>query len=453
MAAWLQKLPWEKLNQTVSIAPLITFRIGFGLLMFFSMLRFWWYGWITDLYVSPAFHFTYAGFEWVKPLGYVGMHVLFAVVAVAALFIAVGLFYRIACVTFFAGFVYIELIDAATYLNHYYFVSLMAFLLIWLPADRYYAVDVWLRPEKIRTEVPLLCIGILRFQMAVVYIFAGLAKINADWLLKALPLSIWLPAKSHLPVVGPLMYSSYTAFLFSWFGAAYDLFIVFFLLSGKTRSVAYLFVIIFHASTALLFPAIGMFPYIMMTCSLIFLSGSFHKKLLSFLPLYGHKRLLQGVAHPVYRYHYTKTMSVLLALYILAQALIPLRFLLYPGHLFWNEDGYRFSWRVMLMEKSGTAYFTVKSASNQASYEVNNREFLTTLQEKMMSTQPDLILQFAHFLSEEYEKRGLAAPAVTGEVYVSLNGRHSRLFIDPSVDLARESFSWKHYGWVLPYKQ
>ena len=91
--------------------------------------------------------------------------------------------------------------------------------------------------------------------MAVVYVFAGLAKLNADWLMDAQPMRIWLPAKTHLPVVGKYMYETWVAYLFSWFGAVYDLFIVFFLLNKKTRPVAYCFVVIFHVATAIFFPA------------------------------------------------------------------------------------------------------------------------------------------------------------------------------------------------------
>jgi hypothetical protein len=127
--------------------------------------------------------------------------------------------------------------------------------------------------------------------------------------------------------------------------------------------------------------------------------------------------------------------------------------LLYPGHLFWNEEGYRFSWRVMLMDKSGAAYFTVKDKVTHQSQEVNNAAFLTVLQEKMMSTQPDMILKYAHFLAKEYKKKGLVNPEVYGDIYISLNGQHSTLFIDSTIDLAAEPLSWKHYNWVLPYKK
>jgi hypothetical protein len=145
-------------------------------------------------------------------------------------------------------------------------------------------------------------------------------------------------------------------------------------------------------------------------------------------------------------------MRVILGVYFLLQLIIPLRFLAYPGHLFWYEEGYRFSWRVMLMEKSGNTFFYVKEPTTGKIYEVNNGEFLTPLQDKMMSTQPDLILRYAHYLATVYQQRGINHPAVYADCYVTLNGERSRPFIDTAVNLAAQPLSWKHYNWVLPYK-
>src|SRR5829696_1380779 len=146
-------------------------------------------------------------------------------------------------------------------------------------------------------------------------------------------MKIWLPAKSHLPVIGPLLYKEWVAYLFSWFGAVYDLFIVFFLINKKTRLTAYFFVVIFHVATAIFFPGIGMFPFVMIACTLIFFPGKDKAQLAPPQQVSAHRSWLPYA----------------IMLYALIQVIIPLRFLLYPGKLFWNEEGYRFSWRVMLM--------------------------------------------------------------------------------------------------------
>jgi hypothetical protein len=70
----------------------------------------------------------------------------------------------------------------------------------------------------------------------------------------------------------------------------------------------------------------------------------------------------------------------------------------------------------------------------------------------MMSTQPDLILRYAHYLAAEYSKRGISNPEVHAEVYVALNGNRSALLTDTTVDLAAQPLSWKHYTWIKPYK-
>ena len=448
-SSFLGRIPIEY-NRLVSIAPLVVFRIVFGLLMCFSLIRFWRRGWIESVYILPEFHFTYWGFDWVRPLGNPGMYILFAIIIISTLLIVLGLFYRIATVVFFLGFTYVELIDVTTYLNHYYFISLVAFLLIWTPANRFYSLDAYFRPSIKRARVPLWTIGIIRFQLAIVYFFAGLAKLNYDWLVLAEPMRTWLPAKSHLPVVGRYMYEAWAAYLFSWFGAIYDLSIAFFLLNRKTRPFAYIFVVVFHVATAIFFPGIGMFPYVMIASSLIFLSGDVHQRLLSFLTR-NPALFPPGDQQDGYRFYFPRFICTAGLIYIFLQITIPARFALYPGRLFWNEEGYRFSWRVMLMEKAGNAIFRVKDGNKI--YEVNNAQFLTPLQEKMMSTQPDLILKYAHRLAKEYRDKGLQSPEVYGEIYVTLNGAPSRLFIDSSVNLAQRQLNWRHYDWVLPYSR
>lgn len=439
---------FKNLQRPVSIAPLATFRILFGLMMLAGTIRFWANGWITQQYVAPKFYFTYMGFEWVHPLGNTGTHVVFGIILLSTVLITLGLFYRLAVIVFFVAFTYVELIDITNYLNHYYFISLVSFLLIWLPANCYCSLDVRIRPKLKRTQIPLWVIGIIRLQVGVVYFFAGLAKLNPDWMLHALPMKIWLPAKSHLPIVGGLMYKEWTAYLFSWFGAFYDLFIAFFLINRKTRAWAYVFVLGFHISTAIFFPGIGMFPYVMIVCSFAFFSSAYHQKLLN---LFSRKRVTERST--IYRYPalLQPVLPAVVGFYFLLQLITPLRFLAYPGHLFWYEEGYRFSWRVMLMEKSGNTFFTVKEPSTGKSYEVDNSQFLTPLQDKMMSTQPDMLLRYAHYLAGVYTKRGIKNPAVYAQCFVALNGERSRPYVDTTVNLAAQPLSWKHYTWVLPF--
>lgn len=446
-------------HSTTHIAPLAVFRVIFGGMMVASVMRFWLNGWIETQYILPKLFFPFYGFECIKPLGATGMYIVFALMAIAALFVMLGLFYRFSAIAFFLLFTYVELIDKSNYLNHYYFVSIVSLLLILVPANRYFSLDVLRKPSLLVTQIPCWMVDIFKLQLGIVYFYAGIAKINYDWLIRAMPLAIWLPAKSNLPLVGELLNYKFTAYLFSWFGAIYDILIPFFLFNKRTRNIAYIFVIVFHAATAIILPVIGMFPYIMILATLIFFSPEFHNKIINgFVQLFsfGKRNLLnprQDISFSFSQPLAGKFLISVLFLHFAVQILLPFRYLAYPGNLFWTEEGYRFSWRVMLMEKGGTAFFYVKDSATGKESEVDNSVYLTYQQQKMVSTQPDMILQFAHFIAADFEKKGYVQPQVRVESYVTLNGTGSRPFVNSSVDLASKKEGFVSKNWILPFEE
>lgn len=438
-------------TEQVSIAPLATFRVLFGLLMVIGAIRFMALGWIDEHYILPVFHFNYYGFEWVKPLPAFGMYAVHILMLCAALGVMLGAYYRLASIVLFITFTYTELIDLTYYLNHYYFVSLVCLLLIFLPAHRSFSWDVKRNPAMERTTVPAWCINIIKFQVTVVYVYAGLAKIRYDWLIEALPLKIWLPSKDNLWLIGGLFKLPVTAYLFSWIGMLYDTTIVLWLSWKKTRTLAFLSVVIFHVLTGLLFQ-IGVFPMVMIATVIIFFSDEWHLKYQQKWKKLWDKTVAIPVSSKAFQPKFPNIFILsILAIYMSFQLLFPWRFVLYPGNSLWTEQGYRFGWRVMLMEKSGYAAFYVKDSLTGREGEVINSDFLNVTQEKQMSMQPDMILQYAHFLHDHYEQQGVHNPQVRAEVYVTLNGRPSALFIDSTINLAAINDSWKHKDWILQY--
>ncbi|CAM4339901.1 HTTM domain-containing protein [Cytophagaceae bacterium 50C-KIRBA] len=436
----------QYVKKTTNAAPLAVFRICFGLMLFGSIIRFWNKGWIESLYIKPTYFFTFYGFEWVKPWGEY-TYALFFICALSAFMVAIGLFYRVAISSLFLSFSYIELMDKSTYLNHYYFISLICLLLVFLPAQVYFSVDSY-RHKQIRAQfIPQWNIDSIKLMMAILYFYAGLAKVNSDWLWHAQPLSIWLPARNDMPIIGFLFNYTWIPYLFSWFGCLYDLSIPFLLWNKKTRIWAYVAVIVFHVLTALLFP-IGMFPHIMMVAALIFFSAEFHQNVMNRMVAFF--RLPIEKQQPSSVYQAPRFLHWGFVLFFAFQIIFPFRYLIYPDELFWTEEGYRFSWRVMLMEKAGYAQFTVKGGQGQQAV-VNNNVHLSTLQEKMMSTQPDMILQYAHYLCDYYAKLGFSSPQVYVDSYVALNGRLGKPLINPQTDLAKEQDSFTHKTWILPF--
>ncbi|HEY0743412.1 MAG TPA: HTTM domain-containing protein [Chryseosolibacter sp.] len=431
-------------------STLAVFRIVLGALMFFGIARFWANGWIEELYVLPKHFFPFYGFEFVRPLGEF-TYVLFAVCAISSLLVALGLFYRVAIVLLFTSFTYIELIDKSTYLNHYYFISMVCLLMIFLPAHVRFSLDAWRDRTLAKALVPQWTVDAVKLLVCIVYVYAGLAKINSDWLLNAQPLRIWLPAKNDLPIVGPLFSKVWVAYVFSWMGCLYDLTIPFLLLNRSTRLFAYAGVIVFHVITAILFP-IGMFPYLMIGTALIFFSPAFHTSLLNSISKFFRFRTVS--LDPGSQYTFSSvgksfTLGVLVIFFSI-QLTTPWRHVLYPDEVFWTEEGYRFSWRVMLMEKAGYAEFTVKDRNGDY-VKVNNSDFLTPLQEKMMASQPDMMLQYAHILREYYKQQGFESPQVYVDSYVTVNGRLGKPLVDATTDLAQIEDTFAHKSWLLPF--
>ncbi|MFK7937489.1 MAG: HTTM domain-containing protein, partial [Saprospiraceae bacterium] len=318
-----------------------------------------------------------------------------------------------------------------------------------------------------RTHVHRYNIDVLKLLMCIVYCYAGLAKLNSDWLLNAQPLQIWLMGKYDIPIIGEFLQWRFFHYLFSWAGAAYDLLIWIFLLYAPTRVIAFVFVVIFHVLTAILFP-IGMFPYLMIFSATIFFSADFHKKILDKIggifkipPISFDNGLTPTKVGIGYHAKRDRTIQgirslkiPILTTFLLIQLLFPFRYLSFPGELFWTEEGYRFSWRVMLMEKAGYANFKVVDPDTGKRFYVTNGDFLTTFQEKQMSTQPDFILEYAHHLEGFYKKnKDLRDPEIYVESYVALNGRSSQPYVDPTVDLTKIERAWwhRHSTWLMPF--
>jgi vitamin K-dependent gamma-carboxylase len=466
----------RRLLEPVDIAWLAAFRILFGAALCVSMLRFLAYGWVDRLFVEPRFHFKYWGFAWVEPLSAGGMHALFAALSLLALSIAIGFAFRLSAIAFALGLVYVQLIDVSTYLNHYYLAALLAVLLAVSPAQRAWSVDAWILRQVARSKagnqpgiafmrVPRPAAArawlyLFRAQVGIVYFFAGMAKAQPDWLLHAQPLRIWLGANTHLPLIGPLFTLSATPLVLSWCGFLFDSTIVGFLLFRRTRPWAYAVVIVFHALTRVLFP-IGMFPVIMVLAALVFFDPDWPRALLGRAARWlgrSSRSLTESLpgsvgdrAPALEPPKLVPRLGLGLAVaYCCLQLVLPLRHLAYGGNVLWHEQGMRFSWRVMVRAKGGNTSFLVRKASTGHVWHVSPRAYLTGLQESEMSSQPDLILQLAHHIHDDFARRGLGPVEVRVDSRVALNGRRSTRLVDPTIDLVAVRDGLGRADWVLP---
>jgi vitamin K-dependent gamma-carboxylase len=427
----------------VDIAWLAYFRIAFGSLMTLEVWRYFQRGWVAQQFAAREFSFSYPGFHWVRPLPDPWISGLFLCLGLCAVSVALGLCYRLAIAIFWLGFSYLFLCDASRYLNHFYLIGLVSFLMMFLPAERACSLDVWLRVTARSSHVHAWMLWLLRSQIAIVYFYGGLAKLNGDWL-RGQPLGIWLGRAQLGEWLGWLR-EPWAAYLFSYGGLIFDLVIVPLLLWRRTRHLALALSVGFHVLNSQLFQ-IGIFPWFMLAATLLFLPPDWPKfvwsRRLEHLP-----PSMMGPLSAAQR-----RTAMLVGAYLVVQALLPLRHWLYPGPTNWTQQADRFSWRMKLSDTRGSVMFYAFDPATRLRWKVEPREALAPYQLEEMSTRPDMILEYAHFVADGFRRRGFPRIQVRAVARTSLNGRPPQLLVDPKIDLAAQRRTLFHASFIVPFQ-
>lgn len=449
------------LFEPVDISFLVFFRVVFGAILVWEVYRYFTRGWIGRYFVEPVVNFTYYGFSWVKPWPGRGMYIHFFVLGLAAACVMVGFLYRFAAPVLFVTFTYFFLLDQTRYMNHFYLVCLISFLMCFLPAERAFSVDALLR-RKIRSDtVPAWTLWLLRAQIGIPYFFGGIAKLNSDWIYGGEPMRIWLSPFKKIVGVGHLFGAEWVVYSFVIGGLLFDLLVVPLLLWRRTRPFAFAAAILFNLVNAVIFE-IGIFPWLMLGALFIFFPPDLVRRFARAFMSPGEEfddaaKPSQASAKPIAQGSSCPSLSTaqkvvvgLLAAYLMVQLVLPLRHFLYPGNVSWTEEGHNFAWHMKLRTKGGEAVFTVTDPRSGQAWTIKPANYLESHQVTKMSTKPDLLVLFAHHLAEEKRREGYDDVEVRARVMVSLNGREPQLLIDPNVDLAKQEVSLLPTPWIVP---
>ncbi|MBL8162217.1 MAG: HTTM domain-containing protein [Anaerolineae bacterium] len=429
------------LFEPVDIAPLVFFRVAFGAVMLWEVWRYFEHTRVERYYIEPTFFFPYFGFDWLHPLPGDGMIWLFYGLGLLSLAILLGIFYRVSMVMFWLGFTYVFLLDKAQYLNHFYLVSLISFLMIFIPAHRAASVDARWRPAIRASSAPTWSLWLLRGQMGIVYFYGGIAKINPDWL-AGQPLRKWLAERTDFPFIGQWFTEEWMVYLFSYGGLLFDLFIVPLILWRRTRIPALVLALFFHLSNARLFN-IGIFPWFAIAITLLYLPPHWFR--------WWGRTSSDATQSPAYTSH-RRWILAGIAFYGAVQVLLPLRHWLYPGDPSWTEEGHLYSWHMRLREKDGYINFFANDPANGTIWPITGEAYLTARQFNEMTDNPQMILHFAHHLADQHQ-------ADHGDIgvhvwaMISLNSRAPQLLLDPTADLTAQSDTLLPANWILPLVQ
>jgi len=437
----------NSLSSPVSGLSLAIFRIALGAMLVWDCWRFIKYDRVWRYWVAPDFHFTYPGFAWVTPLPEPWIQIAWLGMGLAALFVMLGLFYRISIIVLTLTFSYFFLLDKVEYLNHFYLVILFLILMCFLPAHRMLSLDARFRPSVRADHVPYAAVFILRTQMEIMLIFAGLVKLTPDWLAGE-PLGLWLRAQSADFPFGFLFNYDWFIVASAWGTVALHVLGAPLLLWHRTRLATFLVYCVFHSANAMFFN-IGIFPWLTIAATTIFFAPDWPHRFARWL-LGRFERLppYMPPARPASRALPTLAL-VAIAGWIALQIALPIRAGYFPTEVRWSGDGHRFSWRMRIYDRRAEGEFIVTADGQD--WTVDPTDYLTRRQAGKMMVRSDMIHQFASHIESIWQEAGYSDVAVQANIRKSLNGRPAQAFVNPDVDLTVVPLSYAGPDdWVLP---
>ena len=491
-----------RLSAPVDPSGLAVFRMVFGLIMAWEAWRMLRDGWVQRFYSDKAFYFKYWPFDFVQPWPGDFMYLHVVVMGTFALFLALGVAYRVSASALALMLVYVFLLEKARYLNHMYLACLIAVLMPFIPAHRCWSVDTWLSPLVRSEPVQAWALWLVRFQVAVPMVFGGVAKLNWDWL-RGEPLRTWLSYRTEMPLVGPLFEYQGVVWLMVYGALLLDLLFVGYISNRRTRVFGYGLLVVFHLLNDRLW-GIGIFPWLMIGATAVFFPPDWPRRVWRdvveqhpyrpaafFLGLglgavvglvwAGKPDVMTvgatGLGFAVFAYHldepfrknagipsggaasegpfrggWRRRLAVgLLGAWVAFQMLMPLRHYAVPGNVHWTEQGHVFAWHMMLRSKDSHGVFAIYSEQGNPLGMVDPGNYLTPRQVEEMSSRPEMIWQFAQHIGEWAEAEGYGDVGVHASFHAGLNGRPTQPLTDPAVDLTKSPRPvWGQADWILP---
>jgi hypothetical protein len=435
------------LFRPIDNASLVFFRIAFGLTSFYHVWGVLDQERVRNRYVDAPFLFSFPGFGWLKPLPGDWMIALWFALAAAALLIMLGLFYRPAIIFFFIGHTYAIHLDQSIFWNHYYVVSLFAFLMMFIPAHRAHSLDVMLKRVPPASTVPAWALWVLRAQMGITYFFAGLAKVNADWL-DGRPMDAFLTGDRSFPFLGDLLDERWVHLFLSWTGVGFDLLIVPLLLWRRTRVLAFIGVLVFHFTNSLIFD-IEVFPWFAIVATALFFNPDWPRRIGLWNNDPPPDLSDDGVPQ---RFGQLSTQQkigfVVLAIHFVVQILLPVRHYAYPGNVNWTTEGDLWAWRMLITDPKQESVFTVKSKATGRECVLDVTDYVLNAHTLKLGFRPDMMAQFGRRVADHYwqEKRERVEVHVYSKV--SVNGSPWGQVVSPETDLATVP-RFLHNDWIL----
>lgn len=437
-------------------SALIVFRVFFGFLITCEAWGAIATGWVRRVLVEPQFTFNFIGLDFLQTFPGTGpqMYGWFAVMGVFGVMVMLGFKYRVAIIGYAVMWSMVYLMQKTAYNNHYYLLMLLLWMMAMLPAHKAFSLDARLSESIRDLSMPRWVTLFIILQLWIVYTYASIAKIYPDWLDATVP-EILMRGKKDYWLIGGVLQERWTHWVISYVGILFDGLIIPALLWKRTRKFAFFISIFFHLFNSIIFQ-IGIFPYMSLAFTVFFFEPrTIHKLFLKkWKPYYESGEISASESATSSKDSaliIPKNRNFLLsvfAIYFMIQIALPIRQHFIQDDVLWSEEGHRLSWRMMLRSKAGSVHFTIVDKATGKREALDHTTYLTRSQQRTIRSKPDVIWQFA-----QHVKREQAALGKEVEIYVRckvrVNGRRSKMLIDPKVDLASADWNWfKHNSWL-----
>jgi len=432
----------QKLFKSVDNAPLIIFRVFFGLVFVFESFGAIATGWVSQNLVQPQTNFNFIGFEFLLNLMGNYMYAHFAIMGIFALGVTFGYKYRFSIIAMTLLWASVYFMQKTSYNNHYYLMFLIGLMMCFLPAHKYASIDAKQKPSIKKLYMPNWILLIFIIQIACVYFYATIAKFYPDWLNGTVTSNMYA-GMTKFPAFTELFKNHYFHLFIAYIGIAFDGLIVPALLWKRTRIFAVVLSLIFHISNSITLE-IGVFPYFALAFCVFFFPPEQIRK------TFFKKKSPLNAETPPFDFESKKIFQYFFIPYLIIQVILPIRHWFITDDVLWTEEGHRLSWRMMLRSRQGIANFQVvdKHTNEKLPYDLSAN--YTVKQYSRINT-PDMIWQTAQHIKQKCALEGRDVAVYVTSSLVSINGKTSYQLIDPTVDLANEKWNhFKHHSWILP---
>lgn len=434
----MNKLLFKQIDNT----GLVLWRAVFGLLITLEAFGAIATGWVKRTLVDPEFTFNFIGFEFLQPLPGNDMYFYFALMGVFGIAVMLGYRYRFSMAAYAVMWTCVYLMQKTSYNNHYYLMMLLCWIMVFLPASRWFSLDARRKPAFKSPSMPQWVKVVVILQVGIVYTYAAVAKFYPDWL-DATVAGYFMSGKKHYWLIGEFLQQDWVHWCIAYFGIFFDLLIVPLLLCKRTRVAAFWISVFFHLFNSIVFQ-IGIFPYMSMAFAFFFFTPETLQR------WFLRKRTVLYDKAEVIVPKYKRLLITIVAVHFAFQVGLPLRHWIFQDDVLWTEEAHRLSWRMMLRSKRGMLTVWVEDKNTGLRERYKYSDLLSSKQNRNVRVKPDLLWQLAQLIEKVEADKGRDV-AVYMDVKVAVNGGEFHRLVDLQTDLAAEEWQhFKHHSWILP---